>query len=181
MQDLVTERDVATVLQRSEMARRISAEIANYVVELGADARLIQLQLDELMGDAEDERWSVLQDYCSCPTDADIDTSLMRLSTLDTDDLLDAHVVARVLGLDDGEVALDRSVAPRGYRLLAKLHRLPEDVIESVVHRFGSLHRIMRATVNDLDAIVGVDEEGARSIKDGLTRLAETSILDRYS
>ena len=133
------------------------------------------------MGDAEDERWSVLQDYCSCPTDADIDTSLMRLSTLDTDDLLDAHVVARVLGLDEGEVALDRSVAPRGYRLLAKLHRLPEDVIESVVHRFGSLHRIMRATVNDLDAIAGVDEEGARSIKDGLTRLAETSILDRYS
>ena len=181
MQDLVTERDVATVLQRSEMARRISAEIANYVVELGADARLIQLQLDELMGDAEDERWSVLQDYCGCPTDADIDSALAALSSVDTDELLDLHVVARVLALDGAEVALDRSVAPRGYRLLAKLHRLPEDIIESVVARFGSLHRIMRATVTDLDSVAGVDEEGARSIKDGLTRLAETSILDRYS
>ena len=181
VQDLVTERDVATVLQRSEMARRISAEIANYVVELGADARLIQLQLDELMGDAEDERWSVLQDYCGCPTDADIDSALAALSSVDTDELLDLHVVARVLALDGAEVALDRSVAPRGYRLLAKLHRLPEDIIESVVARFGSLHRIMRATVTDLDSVAGVDEEGARSIKDGLTRLAETSILDRYS
>jgi diadenylate cyclase len=181
VQDLVTVRDVALVLQRSEMARRISQEIANYVVELGVDARLIQLQLDELMGDAEDERWSVLQDYCSCPSDPDIDAALAHLSALDTEELLDTHVVGRVLGLGEGEVALDRSVAPRGYRLLAKLHRLPEDVIESVVHRFGSLHRIMRATVNDLDAVAGVDEEGARSIKDGLTRLAETSILDRYS
>ena len=181
VQDLVTVRDVTMVLQRSEMARRISAEIANYVVELGADARLIQLQLDELMGDAEDERWSVLQDYCTCPSDADIDAALARLSNLDTDELLDAHVVVRVLGIEGAEVTLDHSVAPRGYRLLAKLHRLPEDVIDSVVQRFGSLHRIMRATVTDLDAVVGVDEEGARSIKDGLTRLAETSILDRYS
>ncbi len=182
VQDLVTVHDVATVLQRSEMARRISSEITNHVVELGVDARLIQLQLDELMGDAEDERWSVLQDYCDCPTEEDIDRALARLSALDTELLLDLHNVARVLGLDDGvEASLDRSVAPRGYRLLAKLHRLPEDVIESVVARFGSLHRIMRATVTDLDSVAGVDEEGARSIKDGLTRLAETSILDRYS
>jgi diadenylate cyclase len=181
VQDLVTVHDVATVLQRSEMARRISGEIANYIVQLGVDARLIKLQLDELMGDAEDERWSVLQDYCGCPTDDDIDRALERLSALEGEELIDLHAVARVLGLDQGEVALDRSVAPRGYRLLAKLHRLPEDVIESVVNRFGSLHRIMRATVTDLDAVAGVDEEGARSIKDGLTRLAETSILDRYS
>ena len=183
VQDLVTVRDVATVLQRSEMARRISAEIDNYVVELGADARLMQLQLNELMGDAEDERWSVLQDYCGCPTEADIDAALATLSALDNAELLDLHVVARVLAAegDGDDAALDRSLAPRGYRLLAKLHRLPEDVIESVVARFGSLHRIMRATVTDLDSVVGVDEEGARSIKDGLTRLAETSILDRYS
>lgn len=181
VQDLVTVHDVATVLQRSEMARRISAEIANHVVELGVDARLIQLQLDELMGDAEDERWSVLQDYCGCPTDEDIDRALAKLSSLNNDSLLDLHEVALVLGLGTGEAALDHSVAPRGYRLLAKLHRLPEDVIESVVERFGSLHRIMRATVTDLDSVTGVDEEGARSIKDGLTRLAETSILDRYS
>lgn len=181
VQDLVTVRDVATVLQRSEMARRISAEIDNHIVELGADARLIQLQLNELMGDAEDERWSVLQDYCGCPSDDDIDSALAMLSNLDDDDLLDLHVVAGVLHLADGEDSLDRSVAPRGYRLLAKLHRLPDDVIESVVARFGSLHRIMRATVADLDDVAGVDTEGARTIKDGLTRLAETSILDRYS
>ena len=181
VQDLVTVRDVATVLQRSEMARRISAEIDNQVVELGADARLIQLQLNELMGDAEDERWSVLQDYCGCPTEQDIDDALVVLSDLDDEDLLDLHVVSRVLHLGEGEEGVDRSVAPRGYRLLAKLHRLPEDVIESVVARFGSLHRIMRATVADLDDVAGVDTEGARSIKDGLTRLAETSILDRYS
>ena len=47
--------------------------------------------------------------------------------------------------------------------------------------RFGTLQKILRATVDDLDEVEGVGEVRARAIKDGLSRLAETSILDRYS
>ena len=39
----------------------------------------------------------------------------------------------------------------------------------------------MRATIDDLDDTQGVGEARARAIKEGLSRLAETSILDRYS
>ena len=181
VEDLVTVRDVASVLQRSEMVRRIAAEIDTYAVELGVDARLIQLQLDELMGDTEDERWSVLQDYCACPDDDDVDRALDQLSAVGDDDLLDVHAVALVLHLTGPGVEIDSSITPRGYRLLAKLHRLPDNVIESVVGRFGSLPRIMRATVGDLDQVAGIGADGARSIKEGLARLAESSILDRYN
>ena len=38
-----------------------------------------------------------------------------------------------------------------------------------------------RATIEDLDDISGVGESRARAIKEGLSRLAESSILDRYS
>ena len=70
---------------------------------------------------------------------------------------------------------------PRGFRLLSKIPRLPEPVIESVVERFGTLHKIMRATIDDLVDVEGVGTARARAIKDGLSRLAESSILDRYS
>jgi diadenylate cyclase len=40
---------------------------------------------------------------------------------------------------------------------------------------------MMRATIEELDDISGVGESRARAIKEGLSRLAETSILDRYS
>src|SRR5262245_19375734 len=63
VEDLVTLRDVASVLQRNEMVRRIAEEIDGYIVQLGADARLVRLQLDELMGDVEDDRYYVIQDY----------------------------------------------------------------------------------------------------------------------
>ena len=56
VEDLVTLRDVATVLQRAEMVRRIADEIEGYVVELGDDGRLVALQLEELIGGVEDDR-----------------------------------------------------------------------------------------------------------------------------
>ena len=46
VEDLVTVRDVVTVLQRAEMVRRIAEEIEGYIVELGADGRLAHLQLE---------------------------------------------------------------------------------------------------------------------------------------
>jgi diadenylate cyclase len=181
VEDLVTVRDVVHVLQRSEMVRRIAEEIDQYVIELGVDARLIQLQLDEVMGDTEDERWSVLQDYCTRADDCDIDDAVAELAALDTDDLLDPLVVAGVLRLPDGPVTLDRGLTPRGFRLLTKLPRLPEHLIDAVVARFGTLDRILRASITDLDEIDGMGETDAKSIRDGLTRLAESSILDRYN
>ena len=54
-------------------------------------------------------------------------------------------------------------------------------MIDSVVERFGTLHKIMRATIDDLVDVEGVGTARARAIKDGLSRLAESSILDRYS
>lgn len=182
VEDVVTLRDVATMLQRNEMVRRIATEVESYVVELGVDARLIRLQLDEMMGDSEDDRHHVMQDYLGGDEDdASVDGALAALAMLDTDELLDLRTVASTLHVASGPIDLDRPLQPRGYRLLAKVPRLPEGVISHVVGRFGSLQKIMRATVGDLIDVDGVGDVRARAIKDGLSRLAETSILDRYS
>ena len=50
-----------------------------------------------------------------------------------------------------------------------------------IADHFGNLQKVMRATTDDLDAVEGVGDTRARAIKEGLTRLAESSILDRYS
>ena len=49
------------------------------------------------------------------------------------------------------------------------------------MQRFATLQKILWATTDDLDDVEGVGSSRARSIKDGLARLAETSILDRYN
>ena len=179
IEDLVTVRDVAATLQRAEMVRRIAEEIEEYVVELGADGRLILLQLEELMGGVEDDRRLVAKDYLVDGDGVDARSVLHVLAELETESLLDVREVADVLNLPRG-VGLDTSVQARGFRLLHKIPRLPESVADHVVARFSQLGKILRASVPDLVEVEGVGESRARAIKDGLARLAESSILERY-
>jgi diadenylate cyclase len=181
VEDLVTVRDVVNVLQRTEMVRRVAEEIELDIIELGVDGRLVRLQLDELMGGVADDRRFVIKDYFHEDAAWHIDESLDALGDLGTEDLLDLKAVGAALHLPDKSLDLDESLQPRGYRLLAKIPRLPEQIIERIVVRFGNLQKVMRATIDDLDDVSGVGETRARAIKEGLSRLAETSILDRYT
>ncbi len=180
VEDLVTLRDVVTVLQRAEMVRRIADEIEGYVVELGDDGRLVALQLEELTGGVEDDRRLVARDYFVESAHRTLESVIGQLAELSDEDLLDLRVVGSLLGLPP-EMDLDSSVQPRGYRLLARIPRLPETIADHVIERFGRLPKIMRASIGDLVGVEGVGEARARAIKDGLARVAETSILDRYS
>src|SRR5262245_4503896 len=179
VEDLVTVRDVATVLQRAEMVRRIAEEIEGYVIELGADGRLVLLQLEESMGGVEDDRRLVAKDYFVDGPDWGLVDVMIKLGDLDTESLLDLREVAALLHLP-ADVSLDAPIQPRGFRLLHKIPRIPESVADHVVERFSNLQKIMRAGVSDLVEVEGVGEARARSIKEGLSRLAETSILERY-
>src|SRR5215218_3276960 len=181
IEDLVTLRDVMTVLQRTEMVRRIAEEIEGHIVELGEDGRLVRLQLDELMGGVEDERRLVLGDYFEEDESWDLDEALRVLASMETDELLDLKASAGRLHLPGATLALDAGLSPRGLRLLSKVPRLPDDVTGRIVSHFGSLQKLLRASVEDLEQVEGVDEPRARAIKEALARLAETSLLDRYT
>jgi diadenylate cyclase len=180
VEDLVTVRDVVTALQRAEMVRRIAEEIEGYVIELGSDGRLVLLQLDELMGGVEDDRRLVAKDYYGAAVDWELQDVLGRLARLDDETLLDLDAVATVLHLPTS-LDLESAVQPRGFRLLHKIPRVPELVSDHVVERFSNLQKIMRASTAELTEVEGVGDVRARAIKEGLARLAETSILERYA
>ncbi|HSV67810.1 MAG TPA: DNA integrity scanning diadenylate cyclase DisA [Mycobacteriales bacterium] len=182
IEDLVTVRDATSVAQRMEMVRRIADEIQGYVVELGTDGRLLSLQLDELMAGVEEERELVARDYMPAGgrRPKTIDQVLDELHGLSATELLDLTLVARATGYSPTPEALESAVSPRGYRLLAKVPRLPGNVVNRLVEHFGGLQKLLAATVDDLLAVDGVGEARARSVREGLSRLAESSILERY-
>ena len=174
IEDLVTVRDVSAVAQRLEMVRRIATEIAEYVVEL---------QLDELIAGVEPERELVVRDYVPEPTakrSRTVDEALAELDALTHAELLELSTVARALGYTGAPETLDSAVSPRGFRLLAKVPRLPGAIIDRLVEHFGGLQKLLAASVDDLQTVDGVGEARARSVREGLSRLAESSILERY-
>lgn len=181
IEDLVTIRDVAAVVQRLEMVRRIAAEIEGYVVELGADGRLLALQLDELVSGVEQDRVLVVRDYRPAANGRrarSVEDALSELDGLSSQALVDLPAVARAIGFTTE--ALDTPVSPRGYRLLARVPRLPNTVVERLVDHFGNLQKLLAAGIDDLQAVDGIGELRARTVREGLSRLAESSILERY-
>jgi diadenylate cyclase len=122
IEDLVTVRDVCSVAQRLEMVRRISSEIADYLIELGTDGRLMSLQLDELIAGVESDRDLVVRDYLPGGTRKarHVETALTDLDALSATDLLDLSSVARAIGFVATPDLLDLAVSPRGFRLLAR-------------------------------------------------------------
>ena len=183
IEDLVTVRDVAAVAQRLEMVRRIAGEISGYVVELGTDGRLLALQLEELVAGVEADRDLIARDYVpaghgrKARTVADV---LGDLDALSAADLIEIASVAAALGYPGGPDSIDQSLSPRGYRLLARVPRLPPAVVERLVEHFASLQKLLAASIDDLQAVDGVGESRARTVREGLSRLAESSILERY-
>ena len=181
VEDLVTQRDVLNVLQRAETVRRIAEEIEALIVELGADGRLVRLQLDELVGGIHDDRALGVRDYLVVEPDWSVEHALAALDQIDGDALLDPRGVARVIRLTGAAYDPDGPLQPRGFRLLARVPRLGEDTISQIVEHFGNLQKIMRVTPVELAEVTGMGESRARGVKENLARLAESSILDRYS
>ena len=182
IEDLVTVRDVAIVSQRLEMVRRIADEVTGQVVELGTDGRLLALQLEELMAGVETDRELIVRDYL--PTGRKVRTAeqvLTDLGALTATELLDLGLVARGMGLSSTPEGLESATSPRGYRLLAKVPRMPGAILNRVVEHFGGLQKLLAASVEDLQAVEGVGEARARAVRESSSRMAEVSIIDRYS
>jgi diadenylate cyclase len=176
LEDEVTLRDVCTTLQRSEMVRRIGDEVAGLVTELGREGRLIELQRAELMSEVGEARMLLLEDY-RIDRRRKLDTLLRRMADLSSHDLLDLTNFAAILGHDD-RGSLDTPLQPRGYRLLSRIPRLPDSVIEKIVQRFGTMQQILGATHDELQAVDGVGEARATSILEGLRRLLDSTVVD---
>jgi diadenylate cyclase len=178
VEDLVTVRDVLLVTQRLEMVRRMSDEIDEYVAELGAEGRLLELQLQEVVTGVAADQVLLLQDYL--PDPQDYQRTIDALDATDDAALVDLQALAASMGLSWDAGDLEASLSPRGYRLLGRVPRLPDTVVERVIEHFGSLQKLLAASIDDLQSVDGVGEARARSVRDALSRLAESSILDRY-
>ncbi|MGB3186897.1 MAG: DNA integrity scanning diadenylate cyclase DisA [Ornithinimicrobium sp.] len=181
IENLVTVRDAVTMLQRLEMVRRISNEIAQYRVELGVDGRLIGLQLSELVSDIGRGRELLVRDYAHQASTVRSEAEVLRsLDALTSTDLLNLGAVARCLGFAGSTESLDTSIFPLGARLLGRIPRLPVTIADRLIDHFGGLQTLLAAGVEDLTVVEGVGEWRARTVREGLSRLAESSIMERY-
>src|SRR6201746_1871048 len=123
-----TLHDTLTVLQRAELVTRMAVEIERYIVELGTEGRLIEMQLDETMVGVAGDKAALVHDYLVEDTDESFAIVFDQLVRLPHQDLLDFGRLAELLGYDRKLNTLDYPVSPRGFRILGRIPRLPPPV-----------------------------------------------------
>src|SRR5881394_3035084 len=140
-----TLHDVLTVLQRSELVTRMAVEIERYIVELGTEGRLIEMQLEETTVGTAAERAALVRDYLCDYSDESFAAALEEIGRL--------H---HLLGYDRKLNTLDYPVSPRGYRVLGRIPRLPKLVVAQIVTEFGGLDELLASTDAALEGVEGV-------------------------
>ncbi|TDF91426.1 DNA integrity scanning diadenylate cyclase DisA [Paenibacillus piri] len=179
-EELVALHDVTNVIQRVEMVLRVKAEIKRYINELGTEGRLINMQLEELVGNTELEAQLLLKDYIKELNDDRIKDMTNSLKRLAAEEVLDHYHIARLLGYQHTSNLAEETVSPRGYRVLSKIPRLPAVIIHNLVETFGRLPHLLMATIEELDEVDGIGEVRARAIKEGLKRIQDQVLIDRH-
>jgi diadenylate cyclase len=195
IEDRATAADVAVVAQRLEMVGRITDEISGYLVELGTDSGLLGLQADELTAGVRRQREFLLRDYAAGPgrpqaspagpagpggPDAVSLAGDRQLSGLSADQLLDLPAVAAAIGIG-AEDGLGRHVSAWGYRLLGQIPRMPQATADALIEHFGGLQKLLSASADELGRVPGLDLAAARTVREGLSRIAETALLEHYT
>jgi diadenylate cyclase len=179
LEDLVTIYDVARAAQRTEMVLRIVKEINYYIVELGIEGRLLEMQMRELE-DSINEGLMVIRDYYRDREIRSEKEVLSRLGKFSSLELLNLGNISNALGYGLNISAVDDYLVPRGYRILTKTHRLPRPVIENLVNTFTNLRAIMQAPHDRLIAVEGMGDVRAAKLKEGLKLLRNQLIFDLH-
>ena len=175
-----TLHDALTVLQRAELVTRMAVEIGRFIVELGTEGRLIEMQLDETMVGVSADKAALIHDYLIEDTDENFAQAGEQLVRLTHQDILDFGRLAELLGYDRKLNSLDYPVSPRGLRILGRIPRLPKQVIKRIVDEFCGLEELLAATDGELETVDGVGEIRAKDIREGLRRQQEINLVDRY-
>ena len=176
--DTVTLDTVVTCIERAEQVMQIKEEINYAIYELGEDGRLVKMQLDELIGDLEEEEKLIIKDYIAPGKKKDIEKILKDIKNITTEGVVKSQQIAKCLGYKNFEDYQEVAVYPKGYRILSKVPRVPSNIVDNLVKSFKSFQHIIVADTEKLDTVDGIGEVRARYINSSLKRMREQTLFD---
>lgn len=173
--DIVTLQIVIETLQRAGMLMQVVDEVERAIYELGTDGRLIEMQLEELTDGINEEVELIIKDYVK---GKNADKALEKIQNMTHEELMISTNVAKALGFTTQDSYDEVSVYTRGYRILSKIPRMPSNIVDNLVKKFKSFQNLLQANIEELDAVDGIGEIRARTIKRSLKRMQEQFLFD---
>lgn len=173
--DMVTLQVIIETVQRIEMLMRIADEVKKSIYELGTEGRLISMQLNELIDGVDREEMLILKDYAM---NKDIFEIYKKIRKLNYEDLLKTQVIANILGVKETDNYDEIVIYAKGYRILNKIPRMPNNIVENIVKRFKTFQNLLLADIKELDNVEGIGNVRSKTIVQSLKRMQEQFVFD---
>ena len=165
----VMPKHLANIFGKIVRMYKMKENVSRLMIELGNKREMAEMQVDDLMSGIERELELLIRDYSL--VDKDTEDIKKKLLSFSIEDLKSTDTVMEPLM--DGKTSDDNYLSPGGFRLLHKLPQLPTPVIEGVVDRFEGIENLLKADQKELEAVKGIAQERAETIKSGLSRMKE--------
>ena len=137
------------------------------------------MQLEQLILGMEKEEYLIVKDYLM--KEEPVEDIMHKLAELSYEELLKEQNIAKILGYDSFENYDEVGVYTKGYRILNKIPKMPNNIIENLVQSFESFQHIIEASIEELDNVEGIGEVRAKNIKQSLKRMQEQFVFENIT
>ena len=161
IENSLTNQQVLEVIQRGELLTRLAKQVRSEALRLGGEAGLVLIQIDSLESGVTNTLNLVLKDHLPAKKYRNIAKAIDEISRQSYEELNDIDYLGSVLG----KLPLDDLSTPKGYRVLARLPNLPENLHDSIIQKFKSLPKLLSASPEKLYEIEGIGQGRAQQLR----------------
>lgn len=141
LDNYVTVSDVAQTLYLFEMLMTVGDELDGIILELGREARSVEMQREEFIGDMDEKYSLMIRDYAR-DSSQEAATAIRRtFHETANARLRSPKRVAQILGFEDYNE--DSVLTPLGLRTLNNVSIIREGMADKIVDEYGSLQQLM--------------------------------------
>ena len=161
IENSLTNQQVLEVIQRGELLTRLAKQVRSEALRLGGEAGLVLIQIDSLESGVTNTLNLVLKDHLPAKKYRNIAKAIDEISRQSYEELNDIDYLGSVLG----KLPLDDLSTPKGYRVLARLPNLPENLHDSIIQKFKTLPKLLSASPEKLYEIEGIGQGRAQQLR----------------
>jgi diadenylate cyclase len=162
LENSLTNQEVLQVIQRGELLTRLASQVRLEAEKLGTEAGLITIQIDSLESGVTNTLNLVLKDHLPGRKFRVTTKVLDEIANLSYQELNTIDYLGSILS----KLPLDDISVPRGYRVLARLPDLPDNLHDSIVQKYKSLPKLLSAPTEKLYEIEGIGRNRAQQLRD---------------
>ena len=161
IENTLTNQEVLEVIQRGELLTRLANQVKKEAFKLGEDSGLIMIQIDSLESGVLNTLNLVLKDHLPARIFRTTTKANNEISQLSYDELNAVEHLGNVLS----KLPLDDISVSKGYRVLARLPNLPENLHDQIIQKFKSLPKLLTASPEKLYEVEGIGRSRAQQLR----------------